>query len=172
MSTTDLILRIIVALFLLYIPFLCYLDLRYREIPYGVWFAMALVGVPLTAWMYITEQYPIISLLVSIVAVATFYFMMFHDLLQGADFMFLFFISMFWVINPYPVPHGLMQITFYIYLLVVMLLTAPVLLLYNYRKGHRWGGLNGVVDMMSVYPGGLPFIIPISIAFILSLVMG
>lgn len=165
--TTLGLLWIITITFLCYIPVLWYLDIRHREIDHRIWVWLFLIGTPITAWMYITGLYPINSLVLSIVMVAIFYFAYLKDYLQGADFMYLFFISVFWVINPIPVPHGLMQILFYIYLMATLILTASVVLIYNYWKGYRWG----LIEMMSTWPGGVPFVIPISIAFLASLVI-
>jgi hypothetical protein len=88
--------------------------------------------------------------------------------LEGADFLFLCLISAFWVVNPYPHPHGLMQIIFYIYLAFVSAMTAIVVLGYNILNGNEWE----LIDMMSHYPRGVPYIIPISVAFLMSVVFG
>jgi Flp pilus assembly protein protease CpaA len=162
------LLEIIVLVFLCYIPVLCYLDIRYRQIDHKIWILLFLIGTPITAYLYTSQMYPVISLIISLIMAAIFYFAYLHNYLQGADFMYLFWITMFWVVNPFPVPHGLMQIIFYLYLMIVMILTAPVILVYNYLKGHRWG----LVDMMSSFQGGIPFIIPISVAFVLSVMFG
>ena len=169
LEDVKLTLYIIVAVILCYIPALCYWDIRYREIPHHIiWVPMFLVGTSITSYNYISGSYPLDSLVVSIVMVATFYWMYLREYLQGADFMFLTFISAFWVINPFPVPHGLMQIMFYIYLLVFTLITAGLVLAYNIWKGNRWG----LKDMVSTFPGGVPYVLTISAAFLVSLVIG
>ena len=163
------LLEIIVLTFLCYIPVLCYLDIRYREINYEVYMIpLFLIGTPITAYMYISGLYPITSLILSGIMAAIFYYIYRHNYLQGADVVFLLFISMFWVVNPFPVPHGPMWIIFIIYLIIAMTITAGIILIYNYLKGHRWE----LVDMMSAYPGGIPVILPISAAFILSVMFG
>lgn len=162
------LLEIIVLTFLFYIPVLCYLDIRYREIDHRTWIGIFLIGTPITSYLYISGLYPLTSLILSVIMAAIFYYAYTRHYIEGADFMFLFWITMFWVVNPFPVPHGPMQIIFYLYLVVTMIITAGVVLAYNYAKGNRWG----LVEMMSCYPGGVPFILPISAAFILSVVMG
>jgi hypothetical protein len=89
------------------------------------------------------------------------------DLLNGADFLFLVFIALFWIVNPNPFPHGI-QVQFYIYLIVAMLVTAGAVFLINYLKGER----KGWIEMMQDYPRGVPYMLTISFAFVMSYLWG
>ena len=165
-SPTDL-LWIILAMFLAYIPVLCYLDLKYREVNHWIWTPMFLIGTCITVYMYIQGYYLLDTLVGTLLSILIFYVLMETDYIQGADFLFLSFITAFWIINPYPINHGMMQLIFFIDLLTIMILTSLVVLIYNIVKGNRWG----LIKMMNTYPRGLPYMIPISVAFLMSLVV-
>ena len=163
---------VVMAVFLLYIPVLCYLDLRYREVEPRYWWPLLIVCIPITGSMYLSDQYPWFSLLISIVMCGIFYAVFRFGYLEGADFLFLCFISAFWVVNPNPWPHGLMQVIFYIYLIVAMLITAGYIMVYNINRGYLVRSIPDMVRLFSDYPNGFPFMLPISLAFVLSVVLG
>jgi hypothetical protein len=165
----DFLLLVPVLSILAYLPYLIACDIATREVPYNAWLPLIAVNVlPLVYFLIIPDGYPWYSLVISAVMIAVFYVVMLRGLLQGADFIFLAVISLFWVVNPFPWPHGLMQIIFYIDLFIVMILTAFCILVYNIAAGNRWG----IIDMMSKYPRGIPFIIPIAAAFVMSVMFG
>ena len=166
-ETIDLLWINLVA-FLLYIPVICYLDIRYREVNPLHWIPLVLVASPILIYALVSELIPWYSPVISGVMILIFYLAMHLGYLEGADYLFLCLISIFWVVNPTPYPHGLMQIVFYIYFLFVSAMTAVVVLIYNIIKGNNWGP----VDMMSRYPRGVPYLVPISIAFLMSVMYG
>jgi len=130
---------------------------------------MLIICVPITAYMYLTQYwYPWYSLVFSLVMAFVFYMAMRAGVLEGADFLFLALISILWVMSPINGAHGLMQPVFYIYFAVTSFMTAIYVLGYNVMKGNQWD----VVSMMSKYPNGVPYMIPISIAFVMSVVLG
>jgi uncharacterized protein YhhL (DUF1145 family) len=88
--------------------------------------------------------------------------------IEGADMLWLWAISLFFVVNPFPLPHGPMQLIFYAMLVTVMLATAGVLLVLNYRKGYR----DTLRQMMCRWDRGVPFVVPISVALVLAVVFG
>lgn len=100
MQTADsLILWLPVAVFAAYIPFLCLLDIRDREIPHVVWIGT----VPLfttTGYLYAVGYYPVECLLISFAFVALYFAAMKLHLFEGADFVMLSLISLFFVVNP------------------------------------------------------------------------
>lgn len=154
--------------FLIYIPILCYLDIRSREVDHWIWLPLVIPNSIIAAYMYLIGSYPWYSLLISLIVIGIFFYCQKNHLIEGADYIFLCCITMFFVVNPFPYAHGLMQIPFYIYLIVSMMVTALGVLAYNYLAGNRWG----LVDMMSRYPRGIPFMLPISAAFIVTLLWG
>jgi len=152
---------------LLYIIPMCYLDIKYREVNHWYWTPLVLVNVPVAAYLYVEGWYPPYAFAISLVTCGIFFTVLKLGLLNGADFLFLIFIALFWIVNPNPWPHGI-QAQFYIYLIVAMLVTAGVVLAINYMKGER----KGLVAMMQDYPRGVPYMLPISFGFLLSLVIG
>lgn len=165
----DLLLWINLITILLYIPVLCYLDVRYREVNPILWAPMVCICGFITALFYFDGTYPWYSLVVSLVMCLIFHLVFRSGYIEGADYLFLCGISLFWVMTPVNgYAHGLMQLLFYPYLIAAMTATALIIFAYNLIKGSRLG----IIAMMSYYPGGVPFMLPISAAFIMSVVMG
>lgn len=168
-SLIDTLLWINLVVILIYIPVLCYLDVRYREVNPILWAPMLLICGGITAYLYLTGFYPWYSLVISLVMCLIFHLVFRSGYIEGADYLFLCGISMFWVMTPVGgYAHGLMQLLFYPYLIAAMAITALLVFAYNLLKGSRLD----IVTMMSYYPGGVPFMLPISAAFVMSVVMG
>jgi len=154
--------------FLIYVPILCYLDIKEREVEHWVWLPLVIPNAILLAYMHYINSYPWYSFVISLIMCGIFFYCQKRELIGGADFIYLCCISLFFVVNPFPYPHGLMQIPFYIYIMIAMAVTALATLAYNYISGNRWT----VFEMMSRYPRGIPFMLPISVAFLLTLELG
>jgi hypothetical protein len=152
---------------LAYIFPVCALDIWYREVENKYWIPLLVVNTPVAAYLYVEGWYPIYCLAISVVIIGIFAAMVWFDFLNGADFWFLAFIAMFWIVNPNPFPHGI-QVQFYVYLIVAMLITAGAVLVVNYFKGDR----KGLVAMMQDYPRGIPYMLTISLAFVMSYFWG
>lgn len=168
MDTTNTLLLIPVVSIMAYIFPLCVLDVWYREVENWYWLPLILVNFPGMLYFYYTGLYPIYCLAISLVTIGIFAYMVRIDLLNGADFIFLSLIALFWIVNPNPWPHGV-QLQFYVYLIVAMLITAAVLPFANYLRGKRSDSL---YEMMSNYPRGVPYMLTISFAFVLSYLWG
>jgi hypothetical protein len=164
----EIMVRVPITTLLLYVPVICWLDLRDREIPHELWIPLWVVNIPALYYLYRAGYYPLAALPISLVMCGIFYVMNARGSIEGADMLWLWAISLFFVINPWPVPHGIMQPVFYIYLIVIMILTAGVLLVLNYRKGYR----DTMVQMMSRWDNGVPFVVPISAALVATVVFG
>lgn len=168
MPLIDTLLWINLIAFLSYIPIVCYLDVKYREVDPRMWIPMLAICIPIAVFMYLTNYwYPWYSFVISLVMCLIFYVAMYKEYIEGADFLFLIFISLFWVMSPLYGAHGLMQIPFYIYFAFTSAVTAIYILGYNILDGQEWG----VVKMMSDYPRGFPYMLTISSAFLLSVIL-
>ena len=97
--TDSLILWFPASVFLAYMPFLCLMDIRDREIPHEVWIGFfPLFGS--TGYLYAVGYYPIECMLISFVFVALYFAGMKLHLFEGAHFIMLSLISLFFVANP------------------------------------------------------------------------
>jgi hypothetical protein len=164
----EILIRLPVAILLVYVPFICILDLKWREIPPAIWLPLWIVNVPTVSYLYLAGFYPWYALPFSLIMCGIFRAMYSRGLIHGADVYWLWAVSLFFVVNPFPVPHGIEQFPFYVFLITTMMLTAGILLWANYRAGRR----GTVVQMLSNYPGGVPLVLPISAAFLLTVVFG
>ena len=149
-------------LILLYIPAVCYLDIKDREIPHKTWLLLAMVNIPVTTIMYLSGEYPLELLWLSLAFVVLYFCGMKLRLYEGADFMFLMFISLFFVVNPIS-GRVLMPLAFFEFFLAVMVSLGIVLMVI--RHGKRYDDITG--ELLK-----FPLILPISAAFLLTLVLG
>lgn len=168
MITADILLWINFLVLLAYVPVVCYLDIKYREVHPYLWIPMVIVCTPIISYMLASGYYPWYTLMISFVMIVVFKAAMMKHYIEGADFLYLSLISLYWVVTPVGWVHGLMQVQFYIYLLFVSFITATVILAYNYLSDNRWD----IAMMMSEYKNGIPYMVPISAAFLLSVVFG
>jgi hypothetical protein len=161
----EILIRLPVISLLAYIPFVCYLDVKRRTVPLFLWLPLWLVNVPVAVYLYREGLYPAAAIPLSLIICAFLYLAMrvgAYQNLNGDDLLYLWAISAFFITNPFPVPHGIAFLPFYIYLVTAMLCTVPVVAFLNLRAGRR--GLQ--------YPGGIPMMLPISAALIMTVVWG
>jgi hypothetical protein len=164
----ELLLRIPIISLLAYLPFIIYADVKWRQIPPHWWLPLWGLNIPIMVYFYRSGYYPIQTAILSMIMIGIFWVMHHRDLIQGADTVFLWAISLFFVAAPFPVIHGDAQLIFYLYLIAMMILTAPVLFFLNVRRGFR----GSLYAMMSEWPGGVPMLIPISAALVLAVLFG
>ena len=139
----------------------CYYDIKHREMPVGFWSLLWVICVPVTALLYITGIYPIEALWISLTATALYFLLMAWNLYQGADFMFLAGISLFFITNPVS-GHSLMQFSYLIFLVAS---NTSIAILYRTGIFDRWLISNNHPES----PGGM---LPISLALWLTVVLG
>lgn len=99
MSLDTLIVWFPVLVIVSYLPHLVWLDLKYREVEYKEWYGLPPMFI-ITGYLYATEFYPIECMWISFTFVGIYYAAMHLHLFEGADFMLLMFISLFYVVNP------------------------------------------------------------------------
>ena len=142
---------------LYYIPWACYYDLKYRELPAGFWMPLSVVCVPVTVILYLTGIYPWYLAVLSGGMTGFYYILYCMDLFEGADFIYLAAITLFLVQNPVS-GHILVPLTFGIYLIASVVILA---LVYNIPQVK-----------MRVAKENLPGLLTISLALILTVAMG
>ena len=147
-------------LLLLYAPAACYWDLKQREIPIGFWTLLWTICIPITILLYTIGIYSIEGLIVSGFCIGFYLIAGLRGCFSGADFWYLTAISLFLVTNPVS-GHSLMAATYLIFLVVSVIGFA---LLYQTR----------ILDMYLTdkTKPGFPFMLQISFALILTVVLG
>ena len=143
---------------LIYVPILCYLDYKHRNIgTHKLWLPLLAVNIPVLAAGYLTGLYPPIMLLLT-VAFSLIWFFMFYR--RGADCVWLICITMFAVINP---KTGMNFIQgFLMYLIIFTAATFWGIWLDNRFQKH--------INSFSM-ENGIPFLIPISAAFVAAVII-
>lgn len=145
---------------LVYAPVVSYLDWKYRDIgTHKIWLPLIALNLPVLIAGYATGLYPAIllpvTLLFSIMWLALFTYYQ-----RGADGWWLVWITLFAVINP--VYNIIFIQTFVVYLIVFTASAFWWVLLDNRLMKKVWSFEIG---------RGIPFIIPISVAFIVAVVV-
>lgn len=148
-----------IASLLAYVPILCYLDWKHRDIgTHNLWLPLLAVNIPILAACYWLGTYPIEMLLITaLMAVA--WLLLLHK--RGADAVWIACITMFVVVSP--ISGYLFALPFLMYLIGYTAVTFWAIYLDN--RLHR-----GIRSFST--ENGIPFLIPISCAFITALVMG
>ena len=159
MMFTDLI-WIPAFILLLYAPFACYWDLKHREIPTGFWTLLWTICIPVTILLYAVQVYPIEGIIVSGFCIGFYLIAGLRGVFSGADFWYLTGISVFLVTNPVS-GHSLMAATYLIFLVVSVIGFA---LLYQTKILNKYLGDDS--------KPGFPFMLQISFALLLTVVLG
>lgn len=153
-----LMLAVPVVSLLAYVPIVCYLDLKYREIDHLYWLPLVLVNIPTMALMFSLDNY--LLYVPALVAIFVWFTAMRFGYFEGADFLYLTWISLFLIYNPLS-SHWLMVLPFTIFLVACLFICAVWVLMYNiftYRK----------VTMKYIE---FPMMLPISAALVLTVLL-
>jgi hypothetical protein len=155
-STSNMLLLFPVISFLVYCPVLCYLDWKYRDIKtHDIWMPLVATNLPVLFAAYILGLYSPVFVALSFVAVVLWFIVMRAGILPGGDFMWLSLISVFVVLNPFTKQPFMLMFSFY---LIGMTIAA------------YWGVLvDNLIQKHTIslkMEQGLPYLIPISAAFV------
>ena len=158
---------------LLYIPVLCYFDVKHRSIPSGVLIPLTMINFFALAILYSNGLPPMYLLLAGFLTVL--YAILYHfKAFKGADARFLIIMAWACPLNPLNPNDTFFQIQYPIFLAGVSILW----MIYVYFMGRKVS-----IDPISFkkkplwqkfndYPRGSPWMIPISVAFILTVIFG
>lgn len=146
---------------LVMIPIVCWLDWKYREVSHEWWVGVIIINIPFAAVMYILGIYEWWMLIISFVAMVIYFILMKLHYIEGADYMFISCIVMFFVYNPLS-NHWLMALPFSIFLGTCVGISAFWLLAWNLlnKKGFT-------VEIN----GNFPMMFPISAALVLTVLL-
>jgi len=152
---------------LLMLPIVCHLDLKYREIPDIYMLVFFFVNIPFTFSGYLTGIYTWESLVVSFLPCILYLVMARRDYIHGDDFIFLTIISIICIQNPLHPNQGGMGVTMLLNFIAMMFWTLPINFIHNIYLGRR-----GTLYKMFTYTEkGIPMMLPIAAAFILTVVL-
>ena len=142
---------------LIYIPFICYLDWKHRDIgTHKLWLPLLAINIPVVSTGYLTGLYSPTMLLLTLSFSIAWFLLLKH---RGADCVWLICITMFAVMNP-RTGMNLIQ-PFVMYLIIFTAAT-----FWGIWIDNRFHHIKGVW-----VKNGIPFLIPISLAFIAAVVM-
>ena len=157
---------ITVLSFLAYCPVLCYLDWMYRDIKtHRLWVPLILVNVPILLTGYATGEYPLKLAAISAVSIALWFLLIWASLTwlgkrPNADFVWLSLISIFIVVNPFTRQPFMLMFSFF--LVGMTAATYWAIFVDNLIRKH-------ILSLKMEY--GIPYLIPISCALVLALVV-
>lgn len=160
MSIIDVLVWVPMLSLVAYIPLVCYLDLKKREVEHIYWLPLWVVNLPIVVFFYLEGYYPIYDLVYSAIPICVAGFMCAEKWIGGADFLYVTAISLFFVLNPYPIPHGSMAPIFLIFWGAALL----VVWFFNQARRVVHGGMDYSVRV-------IPGMIPISAALIMTVVV-
>ena len=163
---------------LCYIPFVCISDWKTRHVNF-LYFTPLIVACAPSFYNYVIESparnYWLFGLTVILCCILLALAVV--GAIGGADFWFASFIMLFVQYNPFVFPRVFFALDFFwTLLLITICLPIPI---YFYNKAHRNDMFDdvtqkegyGVIAMFTKVPHGVPFMIPISFAFVATLVM-
>lgn len=131
------------------------------------------------ALLYIVNVYPLFLylsesparnyylLLLSCALVVIAFLLSFFGAIGGADFWFISAIMIFVQYNPFKFPRVFFPLDFFWTLLLTACYVPVLVFFYNKWKGNDLP----VIKMFTTFPNGIPFMIPISFAFIVTLLI-
>ena len=154
---------------LLYLFPLCYWDIKSRAIPKWTFIPLILINIPSIAILY-ANGLPFAYIALSGLLTTLFLILFWKNCYRGADARFLIFISWFCILNPInPLDSSnIFQIIFVIMLAFTAIMWMIYVYFYNRGIGNK--GLS-LFQKFNNYPRGSPWMIPIAVAFVLTVMI-
>ena len=153
---------------LLYLIPLCHFDVKNRSIPKWIMVPYMLVNTPALLVLY-TNGLPLAYIALSGLLTGLFLFLFIMNCYRGGDARFLILISWFCILNPLnPMDSSnIFQIIFVIMLASCAIGWMIYVYFYNRARGFKTKSL---FHKFNDYPRGSPWMIPIAVAFLLTVV--
>ena len=162
----SLIYYIPVLSILLYIPFVCYSDYRSRSVPF-LWYLPLILLNSLPLYLYFIESPPrnywLFGLTIALCLIL--FWLAVLKAIGGGDFWFATFIMIFVPYNPFLPARTFFPLDFFWMLCLTAVYLPVITYIYNVWKRNRYT----FFGMLTRFPDGFPYIIPISFAFIATL---
>jgi hypothetical protein len=157
----DFLIWMPVLTLLAYVPIVCWLDWKYREVDHIWWIGLVVVNIPAYILLAIAGYYEWWMAILSLVAILIYYGLMLMHYIEGADFMYIMWIVLFFIYNPMS-GHWLMALPFSIFFAACTGIAGIWVLTYNLVKGN---GISFEFDR------GFPMMLPISAALVLTVML-
>ena len=175
--TTSPLPLITAVLILIYIPFVCFSDIRYRSFDFRLWLPLILCGVAyLAEYLIESPARNIYFLGLTIVLIGVLFAISIFKGMYGADVIFASLIMLFVQYNPFIFPRVFFALDFFWMLLLLTCCLPIPIFIYNKWKGMDWDDINkeygyGIIKMFTHIDGGFPFLVIISLAYVLTLLI-
>ena len=162
------------------IPFFIYMDIKYRRIPPIIFGIVLLVNIPVLILIYGSGWISPWHLFGSLMMCGVFFFLwkvFGSGAYGGADRNLLICIAVLMFYNPFAANADLQyanfiafayQAKFIAYLFLAMCCTPGIILAYNLIKKNNYS----IIESVSKFPGGFPMVIPIALAFYITILWG
>jgi Flp pilus assembly protein protease CpaA len=157
---------------LILLPFIVWNDIKYRKVPgWAMWLLVGL-NVP-TLYVLYSEGLPLFYIALSLTMTTLFGILYILRAFKGGDLKILTMVAWFCPLNPLNPNDTFFQIQYVIFLAAVSILWMIYVYFGNrnaqdpitFNKMTLWQKFNN-------YPGGSPWMIPIAIAFVITVVLG
>ena len=151
---------------LIYLIPLCYWDVKNRAIPKWAMTPLIIINIPALVILYMNGL-PLAYIALSGLLTALFLVLFWKNCYRGADARFLILISWFCVLNPInPADSSnIFQIIFVIMLAFTSIMWMIYVYFYNRKRGNKGMSL---FKKFNNYPRGSPWMVPIAVAFVLT----
>jgi hypothetical protein len=146
---------------LIYVPIVCYLDWKYREVEPIYWLGLVVVNIPVMIFFIILGIYVWWMLVVSLIAITIYYVLSQMHYIEGADFVYISWILLFFIYNPVS-GHWLMALPFSIFFAACTGIAGMWILTHNLVK-HQ--------EISFDVPRHVPMMFVVSAALILTVML-
>jgi hypothetical protein len=165
----DTLQAIVIIMILCYIPLVCYSDIKTRTVKFVWYLPLIVIGTAcLNAYLSDAPERNIYLLGLTVVLCLILLAASGLGAFGGSDFFFASFIMLFVQYNPFKSPRIFFALDFFWTLFIVMMFIPIILYAYNLFNPKSPTSFKG---RLTYYPRGVPFMIPISFAFIATLIM-
>lgn len=153
---------------LAYIPYVCYMDWKYREVPLRTWIPIVAINF-IMLYQYLIESparnYYLLALSCGLCIILL--VLSAFKAIAGADVIFGSIILITFQYSPLVFPREFFPLDFFWNLCLTTVYLPVLIYFYNLRKGNKYS----IVNMFTKFPRGIPFMIPISFAFIATIII-
>ena len=175
--TTSQLPFITACMILLYIPAICGMDILYRRFDFKLFIPLIIVGIAYLA-EYILES-PINNLYLlgfTVLLIGILLGISLFKGMYGADVIFAALIMLFVQYNPFTFPRVFFAMDFFLTLMLLTCCLPIPIFIYNKWKRMDWDDINkehgyGVIKMFTHIERGFPYLVIISLAYVLTLLI-